>query len=222
MVQLTLSILCNLLQVPANVAYFMNTECNRIVRYFTKSNDLKTRILSISVLCYLESKFTLDRYHLEIKNDDVKFMIDLVLTSISECSIILRPVSLLRALHVIVKISETNGQMFISQGLIPVISGLIETHDSAVRKEVILILWTVASYSTFRSEFDLCRIVDSLKGGQLDTANICALWDISEQSKGISDDISIISALFGTLDNYNCTRGVYIIIDKLFQRVIVA
>ena len=183
LVQLTLSILCNLLQVPANVAYFMNTECDRIVQFFTKSNDSKTRILSISVLCYLESKFTLDRHHLEIKRDDIRFMIDLIQTSISECSAILRPVSLLRALHVIVKISETNGQRIISQGLMPVISGLVESHDRAVQKEVILILWAVASYST--SEFDLSRIVDSLKSGLLVTANKCALWDISEQSKGM-------------------------------------
>lgn len=129
LIQLALSILCNLLQVPANVAYFMNTVCDRIVRNFTNSADYKIRILSTSILCYLEPKLTLDRYHLDLKNKDVRFMIDLVITSISDFSIIFHPIALLRALHMVVKVSESNAQKFISQGLLSVLSELIASYD---------------------------------------------------------------------------------------------
>lgn len=189
LIQLALSILCNLLQVPANVAYFMNTTCDRIVQCYTNSTDPKIRILSASILCYLEPKFTLNQYHLELKNEDVKFMIDLVLTSISEYSIIFYLFPLLRALHMIVKISESNAQKFISQGLVSIFSKLIATSDSVIQSEVILILWTLALYSTemIKSEINLLQIVESLKGSddhRLATASMCTLWDINEQLKG--------------------------------------
>lgn len=175
-----LSILCNLLQVPVNVAYFMNTACDKIVQYFVNSTDPKTRILSVSILCYLEPRSILNQDLLELRSEDVKFMVDLVLASISEGSSFLRPVSLLRALHAIVKISETNGQKFISQGLMSVTTSLVAECDSDIQKEVTLILWTLASYSTLKPEINLHRVVDNLKGSHLATLCTCAL---NEQSK---------------------------------------
>ena len=185
LVQLALSILCNLLQVPANVAYFRNTECDKIVEYFTNSTDPKSKILSTSVLCYLEPKSVLHWHHLELKEECVKFMVDLVLDSISGSNLITL-VSLLRALHAIVKISEINGRKFISQGFLSIIFDLMATHNNIVQNEVILILCTMASYSTIKSDINLRRIMDSLKGSDLvsTTASICALWDIDERSKG--------------------------------------
>lgn len=192
LIQLALSILCNLLQLPANVGYFMNTVCDRIVRSFTNSSDHKVRILSTSVLCYLEPKLELDRGHLELKNNDAKFMIDMVLTSILKCDIMFfDPIALLRALHMIMKISESNAQKFISQGLMSVLFELITTNDNVIQREVILILWTLASYSTFiaiiKSESNLLELVDILKGSDdpnLATVSMCALWDINQQEKG--------------------------------------
>lgn len=198
LIQLALSILCNLLQVPSNVAYFMNTVCDQIVSCFTTSTDPKIRILSTSILCYLEPKLTSD-YHLELKNEDVKLMISLVQSSISEYSIIFHPVPLLRSLHMVMKISENNVKKFISQGIMPMISKLIATCDSIIQEMIILSLWTLASHSTFvetvKFDVDLLRVVDSLKASDdhnLATASLCALWDIDEHSRGTSYGLSYI------------------------------
>ena len=185
MVQLLLSILCNLLQVPVNIAYFITTECDKIVQYFSKSTDLKTRILSVCILCYLKVRLTVDRSHLEVTNEDAEFMVNLILASISEGGISLRPISLLRALHAVVKVSETNACKFISGGLVSIISDLVATCDKDIQKEVLLILWTVASYSSLKSEVNLSDIVNSLEDNyDLTTLSMCALWDINEQSQG--------------------------------------
>lgn len=201
LIQLALSILFNLLQVPINIAYFMNTLCNKIVRNFINSTDAKIRILSTSILCYLEPRLALDQYHLDLKNKDVEFMIDLVVTSVSEFSIIFHPVALLRALHTIIKLSEITAQKFVSQGLVPVLSKLIAVCDCAIQKEVILILWMLASYSTcmttIKSESNLLKLIGSFHthdDPHLVTAHMCALWDINEQLKGMLT-IIIISYL---------------------------
>ncbi len=191
LIQVALSILCNLLQVSSYVAYFFNTVCDQIVSSFTTSTDPKIRILSTSVLSYLGPKLKLD-YHLELKNEDVKLMIDLVINSISKYSIIIHPVPMLRSLHMIMKISESNARQFISHGLIAMISEIIETCDNILLRELVLILWTLASYSTFveeiKSEVNLLRVVSSLKDKDddlLSTASVCALWDIDEESRGM-------------------------------------
>ncbi len=191
LIQVALSILCNLLQVSSYVAYFLNTVCDQIVSSFTTSTDPKIRILSTSVLSYLGPKLKLD-YHLELKNEDVKLMIDLVINSISKYSIIIHPVPMLRSLHMIMKISESNARQFISHGLIAMISEIIETCDNILLRELVLILWTLASYSTFveeiKSEVNLLRVVSSLKEKDddlLSTASVCALWDIDEESRGM-------------------------------------
>ena len=193
LIQVGLSILCNLLQGSSNVAYFLNTVCDQIVSSFTTSMDPKIRILSTSVLSYLEPKHKLD-YHLELKNEDAKLMIDLVLDSISKYDIIFHPVPMLRSLHMIVNISESNARQFISHGLLTVISKVIETCDNTLQSELILILWTLASYSTFveeiKSEVNLLSVVSSLKDKDdhlLSTASLCALWNINEESRGMSN-----------------------------------
>lgn len=191
LIQLGLSILCNLLQVPSNVAYFFNTVCNQIVSGFTTSMDPKIRILSTSVLSYLEPKLKLD-YYLELKNEDAKLMISLVLNTISEYSIIIHPVPMLRSLHMIMKISESIARQFVSCGLMAMISKIIGTSDKIMQRELVLILWTLASYPTFvemiKSEVNLLGIVSSLKNGDdqvLSTASMSALWEINEESRGM-------------------------------------
>ena len=191
LIQLALSILCNLLQVSSNVAYFLNTVCDQIVRGFTTSMDPKIRILSTSILSYLEPKLKLD-YHLELKNEDVKLMLSLVLNTISKYSIIIHPVPMLRSLHVIMKISASNAKQFVSHRLLAIISEIIETSDKIMQRELVLILWTLASYPTFvemiKSEVNLLGIVSSLKDRGdpiLSTASMCALWETNEESRGM-------------------------------------
>ena len=193
LIQVGLSILCNLLQGSSNVAYFLNTVCDQIVSSFTTSMDPKIRILSTSVLSYLEPKLKLD-YHLELKNEDANLMIDFVIDSISRYDIIFHPIPMLRSLHRIVNISESNARQFISHGLLTAISEVIETCDNTLQRELILILWTLASYSTFveeiKSDVNLLSVVSSLKDKDdhlLSTASLCALWNINEESRGMSN-----------------------------------
>ena len=188
LIQLALSILCNLLQVPSNVAYFMNTICDQIVSCFATSMDPKIRILSASILCYLEPNLTLDS-HLQLKSKDVELMISLVQGSISEYNIIFHPAPLLRSLQMVMK-TENNAKKFISQGIISIFK-LIATCDSNIQREMIMSLWTLASYSPFietvKSDVDLLRVVNSLKASDdhnLAAASLCALWDIDEDSRG--------------------------------------
>lgn len=190
LIQLGLSILCNLLQVPSNVAYFMNTVCDQIVSYFVTSTDPKIRILSTSILCHLEPKLPSD-FQLKMQDGDVKLMISLVPLSTTENSIMFHPVSLLASLRKIVKISESAAKKLISQGLASVISKLLANSNSILQREMILLLWAIASYSSLveiiKSEVEMLAVVSSLKGSddhQLATASMCALWEISEQSKG--------------------------------------
>lgn len=195
LIQLTLSILCNLLQVPSNVAYFTNTVCDQIVNVFITSTDAKIRILSTSILSYLVPRLKLE-YHLELRNEDIKLMIDLILSSISDYSIIIHPVPLLRSLNMIMKLSESNVKQFMSQGLMSLICKLVEINDSIIQREIILILWTVASCSTFKetikSEVNLFKVLSRLKASDdyhLATASLCALWDMIEESRGMYNSI---------------------------------
>lgn len=191
LIQLALSILCNLLQVPSNIAYCMNTICDRIIQCFINSTDPKIRILSTSILCYLEPKVD-KKCNLELSDGDVKLMIDLVQNSLSESSVFLHSVSVLKAVHVITKNSESNAQRFVSKGLMLLFPKLITICDSSIQVEAILILWTLASYSSIlesvKNNTDTLEIVESLKDSKdsdLATACACSLWDIKEEAKGI-------------------------------------
>lgn len=189
MIQLALSILCNLLQVPANVAYFMNTVCDLIVQNFTNSTFPKIRILSTSILCYLKEK--VDECYLELSEKDVKIIIDMVLSSLSDPTAFLRSITLIKTMHVIVKSSELNAQKFISQGLLSAISQILSFDDFNVQEEILLLLWTLASHpnlvNNIKHEDSLIKSAESFKVSgihNLATASMCALWDIEEQEKG--------------------------------------
>lgn len=170
----------------------MNTVCDQIVGYFTTSTDPKIQILSTSILCYLAPKLPPD-IQLEMETTTVKLMLDLVPDSIAHEGIIFHPAPLLASLCMITKFSETNAKKFISQGLLSMISKIIANCDVILQREIVLILWTLASYSAFQEaiklEVDLLGIVHSFADSddhQLATASMCALWDINELPKGNS------------------------------------
>lgn len=187
LIQFALSILCDCLQVPSNVPYYMNMECEKIVQYFTNSTDPVIRVTSILILGCLESKLTADqRHHLRLQSQDVQLVIDMLLESISSDNTFSSPIPMLKALQNAIKAERGNAQTLVSQGIFPTASHALAADNSNVQRETILLLWILAcipNYAEkFRAHSNLIHALQSLQGSSdsnLALASTCALWDIT-------------------------------------------
>lgn len=187
LIQLALSILCDCLQVPSNVPLYMNTECDKIVQYFTKSTDPDIRVSSIFVLGYMESKLTVDqRHHLQLQSQDVKFVTDMLLESISTGSTFSSPIPLLKALQIAIKAEQRNAQTLVSQGIFSTAYNALAADNNDVQRETILLLWILACIPTYaekaRAHSNLIHALQNLQGSsdpKLALASTCVLWDIT-------------------------------------------
>jgi len=154
---------------------------------FTKSTDPDIRVSSIFVLGYMESKLTVDqRHHLQLQSQDVQFVTDMLLESISTGSTFSSPIPLLKALQIAIKAEQGNAQTLVSQGIFSTAYNALAADNNDVQRETILLLWILACIPTYaekaRAHSNLIHALQNLQGSsdhKLALASTCVLWDIT-------------------------------------------
>lgn len=185
---IALSILCNCLQVPANVSYCMNTKCSDIVQCFINCNDPQVCVFAIFVLSYMEKKLTVEqRRHLKLQSNEVTFIIALLLSSISCESTFLSTIPLLKAIQMTINADRENAYQFLTQEILSTASHALAADDSDLQREMILMLWTLAStpacMERIRAHFELFHAMTNLQSsGDHDLAllSMCVVQDITK------------------------------------------
>lgn len=184
-----LSILCNCLQVPANVSYCMNTKCSDIVQCFTNCSDPQVCVFAIFVLSYVEKKLTVEqRHHLKLQSHEVTFIIASLLSSISSERTFLSATPLLKAMQMTINAERENAHQFLTQGILSTASHALATGDSDLQREMILMLWimgsaTPACMERIRGHFELFHAMKNLQSScdhDLALLSMCVVQDITK------------------------------------------
>jgi len=180
-----MSTLCNCLQIPANVAYCMNTKCDSILWYFITATNPQLRIVAILMLSYLEKKLTMEQISIysKIKPSDVTTIEALLIESNYSQDSYWSTVSLLKALQAFLTLYSDPIVVFLQEGILSTLFDLLSTDKYTLLVQVLTTIWTIGIHNSavIRSQHDfLCRL-KSLQASEDDDVTLvamCALWDI--------------------------------------------
>lgn len=184
--QLSLSVLSECLQAPNSVSYYIRTDCNKIIQYFTNSTDSDTRIYSAIILSYIERKLLENqRHHLRFISSDVQAVLDELSKSLLTDNFS-SAISLLKDFQSVVMADQKNAEELISRGILSTMFNPLASSNTNVQTEAITLLWKLASVPTcvekIKHHNHLIDTLKDLRGSSnpsLAIASSCVLWDMT-------------------------------------------
>ncbi|XP_065885531.1 uncharacterized protein [Dysidea avara] len=176
---------CPSSEVPANVAYCMNTKCDSVLWFFITATDLQVRVAAVLMLSYLEKKLTSEQIsiHSKIHSSDVKTIVALLVESHVNQDSYWSTISLLRALQAFLKLYSDSSVIFLQEGILSTLFDMLAINECALLVEVIRTIWVIAANdpAVVRFQHDLLCSLKSLQASDdndVALVTTCALWNI--------------------------------------------